>query len=207
MNYTEEESEYKNMENHFNTSANYLNKIINNIKNENCEDITILNKIQRNNNINSKKLYKIIKGKEKKIKLFYELITELVRTRDLKYNKLINLNSYMIQLDDIYKKLENKLYKLYPSYKNNRKYRIFMENFTPVGDPIKDAYYSIYKYMLINDIIIDKIKINNNSTRDKTRQLFLKEIEINDKIMKLKELIPGPLCDEANIILNSFLLE
>ena len=30
MNYTEEESEYKNMENHFNTSANYLNKIINN---------------------------------------------------------------------------------------------------------------------------------------------------------------------------------
>jgi hypothetical protein len=207
MNYTEEESEYKNMENHFNTSANYLNKIINNIKNENCEDITILNKIQRNNNINSKKLSKIIKGKEKKIKLFYELITALVRTIDLKYNKLINLNSYMIQLDDIYKKLENKLYILYPSYKNNRKYRIFMEYFTPVGDPVKDAYYSIYKYMLINDIIKDKIKINNNSTRDKTRQLFLKEIEINDKIMKLKELIPGPLCDEANIILNSFLLE
>jgi len=207
MNYTEEDWQYEVRETHFNTSVKYLNKIINKIKNENCEDITILNKIKRNNDINRKKLSNIVKNKEKKIKLFYELIMVLVKTIDLKYNKIINLESYMIQLDDIYKKLEKNLYILCPLYKNYRKYKILMEGNKFIGDPIKDAYYSIYKYMLINDIIIDKIKINNNSTRDKTRQLFLKEIEINDKIMKLKELIPGPLCDEANIILNSFLLE
>jgi len=207
MNYTEEDWQYEVMEDHFNTSVKYLNKIINKIKNENCEDITILDKIKRNNDINRKKLYNIVKNKEKKIKLFYESITVLVKTIDLKYNKVINLKSYMIQLDDIYKKLEKNLYILCPLYKNYRKYKILMEGNKFIGDPVRDAYYSMYKYMLINHIIEDKIKTNNNSLRDQITKIFLKEIETHDKIMKLKDLI-GPLCDdEANDILNSFLLE
>jgi len=153
---------YKLREKHYNIGVKCLTKLINNIKTENVDDIILLNKINGNNDIDSAKLYKIIKGKEKKIKVFYELITDLNTARNMYRVKLINLNTYMTKLDGIYMKLEDKLSSSFPQYANDMSYKSCMHAFKLEGDVMTDAFNSIYKYIVINDIINYIIKTNDN---------------------------------------------
>jgi len=159
---------------------NKLDKLINEIKNEIDEDTALLNKMTPTQiyhpDHNHRKLEQIVDNKKHKYELMNDLIKELVRIIILENNDIIDYEN-TIKLRDIYQKLIDNLFILYPNRIYPYDYRNMLKSLDFNNFTIKDLTIYTTIFITFNRVLYNRISLNSNTKRNKIRNMILQEIK------------------------------